>query len=64
MSDLERLVDLYKSFGVELNVVENAEGFSIELEAGTHEKIKGYVGFCTEFVFNKEGKFIVQWIGE
>lgn len=65
MSDLERLVELYKSFGIELDVVENAEGFSIELEARTHDgKITGYVGFCTGFEFDKEGRFILQWIEE
>lgn len=55
MSDLERLVELYKSFGIELDVVESDDVFLIELEARTHEKIIGYV---------KEGKFILQWIGE
>ncbi len=63
MSDMERLVELYKSFGIEVFPVENAEGFAIELEVGC-DKITGYSGFCTEYQFNKEGKFITQWLGE
>lgn len=64
-SGLKRLVELYKSFGIEVSPVKNVEGFSIELEARTHDgKITGYVGFYTGFEFDKEGKFILQWIEE
>lgn len=64
---MERLVELYKSFGIEVSPVGNAEGFSIELETRTQArdwKIVGCVGFYTGFQFNKEGKFMLQWIGE
>lgn len=66
MTDLEKFVELYKGFGIDLKVEETAGfgdfngGFHIEMREYDHEKFDGYYGFFTRVEFTKEGKFIKQ----
>lgn len=68
-TDLERFVELYKSFGVELeseiiNYGEGKKEIHIVIEAGSNEKIGGYNGFGTSVVFDLDGKFLGQGFWE
>ena len=70
-TDLQKFVDLYKGFGIELSVEKcepsNPEvegGFSIELRQGSHPKFNGYSCFLSTVIFDKDGKFIEQGFWE
>lgn len=73
MTDLERFVELYRSFGIEckVNHFECQEGIFdiIELNSGQHEvtssiKFDGYGGFFSDVFFDKNGNFIKQGFWE
>lgn len=63
-TDMHKFFDLYRSFGIELEAKADADGFYVEMEAETHEKINGYIGFCVITSFDKNGKFLHINIGE
>ncbi len=62
MTDLERFIELYKSFGIVLEPVflEHVQLWEITMKHGQHEKIDGLYAFGTNVTFNAEGKFINQ----
>lgn len=75
MTDLEKFVDLYKSFGIECKVIVREE-FDFNSAHGPHkaiclggmgseedtisDKLVGYSGFGAEVIFDMGGKFIEQ----
>jgi hypothetical protein len=63
-TDLERFIDLYKSFGIELDAPVESDGeLSVRLVVRDHEKITGYEGHYSWVNFDKEtGKFLEQEI--
>lgn len=70
-SDMEKYIELYDSFGIELfpkncvggGIFETAS-FSIKIEYYENEKLEGYFGFYTEIFFDKDGNFLGQGIWE
>lgn len=73
MTDMERFIELYKSFGIELKAEKNkkwisiregtyedAPGYTISIEEGDHPKLGGYAGFGTVIEFTEDGKFLKQ----
>jgi hypothetical protein len=70
MTDLEKFIDTYKQFGIEIKTYENEKG-NIEImlnwwgENGTEsDKFDGYSGFISDLEFTKEGKFLRQGFWE
>lgn len=64
MTDLERFLDTYKQFGVELKTEENDNGnISIFLHSKTYI-FDGYFGFFSDLEFTKDGKFLRQGFWE
>lgn len=72
MTDLEKFIDTYKQFGIEVKVVEN-EKLNLEVKlrlsyddnfATESDKFDGYSGFYSDLEFTKEGKFIRQGFWE
>jgi hypothetical protein len=64
-TDLERFVELYRSFGIELTPKKTDKGItSITIEAQSDTKITGYYGFVTQIDFDADGKFISQGVWE
>ena len=61
-TDLERLLELYKSFGIELEAEEEDEGFTIYLEEG--KGFCGYRGFISIISFSPKGSFLNQGFWE
>ena len=66
MTDLEKFIDTYKQFGIEIKTYENTKG-NIEInlngwnETPTEsDRFDGYSGFFSELEFTKEGKFLKQ----
>ena len=68
MTDLERFIDLYRSFGVILNPVPTNTGTQVRLEAGNVDnegvKLVGYEGFYSCVEFDGEGAFLRQGFWE
>lgn len=77
MTDLERFIDLYRSVGIECKINPTDDGeqeiilteersrFMFKgVEITTSEKIRGFSGFHTAILFDKNGKFISQGIYE
>ena len=78
MTDLEKFIELYKSFGIDLKqepfendwggYVDDEKpvtgGHRLELCEGDSDKFVGYTGFCSEVVFDKKGKFVRQGFWE
>lgn len=76
MSDLERFVALYESFGIPCVIEDDVEDVGrrsesvlrkvkcITLEAHSHTKLVGYSGFATTVVFDEDGNFVRQEIAE
>lgn len=69
MTDLEKLIDTYKQFGIDLIVYEEDDKFKITLsgwgENSTNsDKFNGYSGFFSDLEFTKEGKFLSQGFWE
>lgn len=64
MTDLQRFIEMYKSFGIELKpkpTYKTSDGsMTIEMEQGSHPKFGGYRGFSSTVDFDKDGKFIQQ----
>ena len=63
-TDLEKFIELYHSFGIELKPTNDDNIKTITLNAGMHPKIKGYCMFFTEIEFDDAGVFISQGIWE
>lgn len=67
MTDLEKFIDTYKQFGVDVKTYENNDGnteISLNCPYGytstESEKFGGYPSFYSTLEFTKEGKFIRQ----
>jgi hypothetical protein len=54
MKDYEKLISLFKGFGIESKLDSDNK---VYLEAKSQEKIEGYNGFCVVFEFDDDGKF-------
>lgn len=72
MTDLEKFIDTYKQFGIDVKTYENENG-NIEITLMNcftennytkSDKFDGYSGFCSDLEFTKEGKFIRQGFWE
>jgi hypothetical protein len=68
MTDIERFVDLYKSFGIDLNVCDDTDdinegGFIIKLSS-KDKAFGGYLYLYSTVKFDKDGKFIKQFFWE
>ncbi|WP_336092528.1 hypothetical protein [Leeuwenhoekiella sp. CH_XMU1409-2] len=61
-TDLDNFKKTYKSFGIDFGTISNDDQNTIvvELAAGDHPKLKGYTGFHTKVIFDKNGKFLEQ----
>jgi hypothetical protein len=72
MTDLEKFIDTYKQFGIDvkLNEGENSivvflrSPFADDIEATDNEKFDGYGLFFSDVEFSKEGKFLRQGFWE
>lgn len=74
MTDLEKFIDLYKSFGIDLSdqaISDKDEEYDIWIYPHNYygtikgsEKIEGYIGFYTVITFDKDGKFKNQLCAE
>lgn len=73
MTDLEKFIDTYKQFGIDIKT--NEEEGKIKIYLGdvfgakksiitTSNKFEGYSGFCSILLFTQEGKFISQGFWE
>ena len=70
MTDLEIFIEIYKSIGIELHIIETNDtkelcfGFKDRFlpndDMDTHEKFGGFQGFYTQIVFNLDGEFLQQ----
>lgn len=72
MTDLQNFIELYKSIGIELTVIQEEE-FQIILigescwehdNLSSSKKFKGYSGFFSKIEFDKNGNFISQGFWE
>lgn len=61
-TDLEKFVELYKSFGIDLKVEEFPceAGYVITLTEGENRFFGGYARFFSEVFFDSNGKFESQ----
>jgi|Laugresu1bdmlbsd_1035121.scaffolds.fasta_scaffold18448_3 hypothetical protein len=64
MTDLEKFIDTYKQFGIELESSEDCEG-NIEIVLNSEDDERkniygGYKGFFSIVKFTKQGKFLKQ----
>lgn len=60
-TDLERFIELYKDFGVVLEIKHTEKGHTrILINHDPFGKITGYPGFYSNVYFDKDGKFIEQ----
>lgn len=72
MTDLDRFVELYRTFGIECNVNKKDSGYEIVLSEHTcyadgatrSDKFDGYCGMFTTISFDGDGKFIKQGFWE
>lgn len=75
MTDLERFIELYKSFGIicKIQTEEEMGHKTITLSAGLphredqytrHKKLDGYSDFFSDIEFTKDGKFLRQGFWE
>lgn len=65
MTDLEKFIELYKSFGIELKAVQYGDNWCVELgdeeQKEKHpDKFEGYYGFYSAVYFSLDGKFLNQ----
>jgi len=66
MTDLEKFIDTYKQFGIELKTHEDKDGNILITLSGETEhanrdpRFTGYIYFFSELTFSKEGKFLNQ----
>ena len=69
LSDLDKFIDTYKQFGIDVKTCEEDCNIKIYL-SGNHqdstdsEKFDGHFDFCSDIEFTKEGKFIRQGFWE
>lgn len=63
MTDLERFIDLYKSFGIELKVETINGELVVQMNAKENGFI-GYSGFGSDVIFDINGKFKEQGFWE
>jgi len=72
MTDLEKFIDTYKQFGIEIKTYENAKG-NIEItlcgwdgsdNSTKSDKFDGYSGFLSNLEFTKDGRFLSQGFWE
>lgn len=56
-TDIDNVTSLLGELGIVFEKYEWEGVERIKLEQGT-EKVDGYAGFCTDFCFDKSGKFI------
>jgi len=64
MTDLEKFVELYKSFGIELEVKTEGTHYTIMMEANDDPKLEGYSTFYSDVTFDIDGKFLYQGFWE
>jgi len=74
MTDLQKFIELYQSFGIYLSdqvELNKDQEYNIWIyphdyygEIKGSEKLKGYLGFYTSITFDINGKFISQLCGE
>ena len=60
MTDLEKFIDMYKGFGVELKSECMGVETRINLDSYTNDKFEGYTGSISTVDFDSDGKFIRQ----
>jgi hypothetical protein len=67
MTDLDKFLELIKGFGLEFNKYEfeisGVKTTTIEFSTDMN-KVNGYTGFSTDFLFDNEGKFLELGIYE
>ena len=65
MTDLERFVELYNSFGIDLKVEEDNADNTLYVTLNVDgDKFKGYIGCGSDAIFDRDGKFISQGFWE
>ena len=69
MTDLEKFIDTYKQFGIEVKAYEEDDKIRIDLggwedNSTKSDKFDGYSGFFSDLEFTKEGKFLRQGFWE
>lgn len=65
MTDLERFIDMYKQFGIDLTYYTNKDGdIEIKLSPYDNDKFDGYCDFHSLIEFTTDGKFIKQGFWE
>lgn len=69
MTDLEKFIDVYKQFGIDIKTRINGDKIRIKLGGGDDDSTKsakfdGYGGFYSDLEFTIEGKFIRQGFWE
>lgn len=58
-TDKERLLALLSDFGISFT-----QGDGVTIEAKVGDKVKGYTGFCADFMFTPDGEFVEVGIWE
>jgi hypothetical protein len=66
MTDLEKFILLYESFGIHLISEKSTKDSNIvvHLESFDNPKFDGYFGFCSDVIFDENGKFLSQGFWE
>lgn len=61
-NDMEKFVELYKSFGIDLEIEQplNDGYYDVSLSGEVSNKFRGYAGFGSVVIFDKDGKFVSQ----
>lgn len=57
MRDIDRTKEFLDGLGIGYEEEIKEDATWITFEALTHKRVGGYFGFCTSFVFDKDGKF-------
>lgn len=65
MTDLQKFIDTYKQFGIDVKTYEDGDKIKINLNGWKNystesDKFDGYCGFFSDLEFTKEGKFLRQ----
>lgn len=73
MTDLEKFIDTYKQFGIEIKTFVNEKGNTEvilsklggwQADRTESDKLDGYSGFYSDLEFTEEGKFLRQGFWE
>ena len=69
MTDLEKFIDTYRQFGIDVKTYEEDSKIKVTLNGWNDnstesDKFDGYQGFYSELEFTKEGKFLRQGFWE